>query len=525
MVMKGRSILGLMVSLVVVGAGSLPVLARKQYQRSKLTANEVYLDNNCRRNQGLLPEDRFILFYRSQFRTNNQDYWFYAGRYQDGAAIFCISKPNFNEAKPLDRNLKIQFQFIDNIVQVYNVNTAFIVTFREGNGFGVPLTDYRLDLSNPNRPVLAQLSQPSVAASNTQRSVNSNSAQQTGTGRSANSNSGQQIATGRVSTPRQSLPITTSSQELVVSNVGCTSNLQNILGQSALDYCRSAEADSGILFDKFIQTKNRDGSITVEIRLFNRGSADGLIEIYDARGNLVDGKIINGNKPPTGILQSGYRMFVEYPQTWWSRYPLGDSRRDLKEQSFSITIPAGGFVNITKSSNLALWYNTAILAIEVSQLKGDPEFTQQESVKKFLWGFAQEAVLSKDSKTVSNIFKSEPSLQGIFTLDFLDERKVGVVLQRLWEYTLTITRDESDGSLKNPLYEAFQEVGLDTANVGVENAIDRFLLPGLGTFVRSVRQGGNGLNTLARILDYNNAMKSGEKATVTIRSVSTTGAR
>ncbi|MFB2898114.1 hypothetical protein ACE1CI_34800 [Aerosakkonemataceae cyanobacterium BLCC-F50] len=340
--------------------------------------------------------------------------------------------------------------------------------------------------------------------------------------------SGQQTATGRVSTPSQSSPVTASSQELVFSNMGCTSNLRNILGQSAPDYCHSAEADSGILFDKFQQTKNPDGSITVDITLFNRGSADGLIEIYDANGNFVDGQIINGNKPPTGFLQSGYRMFVEYPQTWWSKYPQGDYRRDLKEQEFkNINIPAGGFVNITKSSNLALWYNTAMLVIEVSQLK-DPEFTQQKSVKKFILGFAKEAVFSKNSETVINIFKSEPSLKGVFTLDFLDERKVGEVLQNLWEYTKTISFNESDGfwkEPKNPLYEAFKDVGLDTGNVGVENAIDRFLLPGLGTFVRSVRQGGNALNTLARLMDYNNAKKSGDKGTITIRNVSTTSRR
>ena len=191
--MKGRSIFGLVVSLAVLGAGSLPVLAQEQYQRSKLTANEVYLDNNCRRDQELLQEDRFILFYRSQFRANNQDYWFYAGRYQDGAAIFCISKPNFNEAKPLDRNLKIQFQFIDNIVKVSNVNNTFIVTVREGNGSGIPLTDYKLDLSNPNRPLLT------VSDARTTVSRTPSSQQQSATGRSANSNSGQQ---GRSSNPQ-----------------------------------------------------------------------------------------------------------------------------------------------------------------------------------------------------------------------------------------------------------------------------------------------------------------------------------
>jgi hypothetical protein len=126
------------------------------YLSKPASADEVYIDNNCRRNQALSLYDRFNVFYSSQIRANAQDYLFYAGRYQDGAAIFCISRPGFREARTLSAR-QIQNQFIDKIVKVRNRNATFIVTVAEGSGSPVPLTDYRLDLNNPNRPVLTRL--------------------------------------------------------------------------------------------------------------------------------------------------------------------------------------------------------------------------------------------------------------------------------------------------------------------------------------------------------------------------------
>ncbi|MFB2917756.1 hypothetical protein [Aerosakkonema funiforme] len=126
------------------------------YLSKPASADDVYVDNNCRRNQSLPQDDRFTIFYSSQIRSNSQNNWFYAGRYQDGAVIFCISRPDFREARTLSAS-QIQNQFIDKIVKVPNRNATFIVTVAEGNGGRVPLTDYRLDLNNPNRPVLTRL--------------------------------------------------------------------------------------------------------------------------------------------------------------------------------------------------------------------------------------------------------------------------------------------------------------------------------------------------------------------------------
>ena len=71
--------------------------------------------------------------------------------------LFCISKPNFNQPKPLTEK-QIQSQFIDKIARDPNNKTAFIILVREGNGPEAPVTNYGLNLSNVDRPKLTSLS-------------------------------------------------------------------------------------------------------------------------------------------------------------------------------------------------------------------------------------------------------------------------------------------------------------------------------------------------------------------------------
>lgn len=345
------------------------------------------------------------------------------------------------------------------------------------------------------------IGETSVATSNTQRSQSS----------------GQQTATGR------STATTTSRQELVFLNLGCTTNLRTILGQSAPNYCISADVDSKIIFDDFKQTpRNADGSIKLEMTILNRGSADGFVEVYDSRDNLVNLEVIESSSPPTDLIRN-INPFDErsFPASFFSNYPIGDLRRSLKRQNISITIPAGGYAKVTKYGNISFRYNAAMLALELVQAaKGDPEFAKSETVKKFIKGFAEEAFFAPDSKAVINIFKSPPSLQAQFNMNVIDPNKLAKVLQELLEYSVKIEKDPS----KNPFIGAFQDVFLDGASIGLENALN-LLRPGLGTFARGVRKGGNYLNTLARAADLYYSVASAEKATVTIRNASTTSTR
>lgn len=149
--MKMRSAITITIITAIIATSIPAVFAQRQP-----SANEIYIDKDCRQNQQL-QFDKFTVFNRNEFTANGQKYWFYAGRYQDGAVIFCISKPNFIQPKILNAE-KIQRQFIDKIARDPNNKTAFIIAVRNGNGPGATTTNYRLDLSNPDRPKLTSLS-------------------------------------------------------------------------------------------------------------------------------------------------------------------------------------------------------------------------------------------------------------------------------------------------------------------------------------------------------------------------------
>jgi hypothetical protein len=66
-----------------------------------VVAGMVLVDDRCRPNSRLPESDGAFLSYQWEFKANRQTYWFSAARYQDGAYILCLSKPNFKEPQPL----------------------------------------------------------------------------------------------------------------------------------------------------------------------------------------------------------------------------------------------------------------------------------------------------------------------------------------------------------------------------------------------------------------------------------------
>lgn len=479
--MKDRALLGFMVSLATLGTSSLPVLAQTTVA---VPAIKGCVDSGINVSSGEAI----------QFSAIGQASYGYEGEPVNSTPQTNADGDRFvngiNIGKKNDPNAIYQGP-IGALVGKINLNGNY---FLIGSGNQIVMGQSgRLFLCYNDENGYFNNNSGAYSVSMYRRSVQPRST----TRRSPNTN--------------QSPTRTAYGQELVASNLGCTSNLRTILGQGAPDYCTSTEANSGILFDRLQVNRNSDRSIKLEMRVFNRGSADGLVEVYDSSRRLVDVKIIDGNLPPTGLIQSGRDLFTKVPASIFSRYPIGDSRKNLKEQNISVTIPSGGSVQITKSSNTARLYNTAMFAVEVSMIaQGDPEFTKSETVRKLLVGFAQEF----GTKGAINIFKGEPSIQGVFSLDFIDKNKLAEVLQKLVQYSVTIENDPS----KNPLLGAFSDVYLDAANIGIENALDKYILPGLGTLARGVRVGGNVVNTFARAADLSNATVAGEKATVTLRN-------
>lgn len=125
------------------------------FSLKSVSAEGIYLDKTCKLNPRLVKTEKFLVFYKSEFKANEQSYWLSAARYQDGAAIVCISKPDFKQARLVK---EIPISFISTITKDTNKNGLFIVTVREGNGRNVPITVYRLDVTNPNRLIVSKQS-------------------------------------------------------------------------------------------------------------------------------------------------------------------------------------------------------------------------------------------------------------------------------------------------------------------------------------------------------------------------------
>jgi hypothetical protein len=125
------------------------------FPNSPTIAQETIVDSKCK-NQQIHPDDEYRVFYKSEFKAEGQNYWLYSARYQDGAAIVCISKPGFKEVRHL--KLKpIDSVFIHRVSKDSRNKEAFLITVADGNGSYVPMTQYRLSLSKPNKPVFTKL--------------------------------------------------------------------------------------------------------------------------------------------------------------------------------------------------------------------------------------------------------------------------------------------------------------------------------------------------------------------------------
>jgi hypothetical protein len=123
-------------------------------------ADEIYVDKECNYNPDLERLERFTVFYNSEFISNEQTYWLYAGRYQDGAVLLCVSLPDYLEPQPL--NLPdLQFNFIDSVTKQTDSDRTFIIEVRKGNGFSRDNTSfsqfYQIDLTNLEQPAVQEI--------------------------------------------------------------------------------------------------------------------------------------------------------------------------------------------------------------------------------------------------------------------------------------------------------------------------------------------------------------------------------
>lgn len=116
-------------------------------------SGEVYLNHQCQPVNN--SQDAFRVDFRRNINPGGQSYWFALGRYLDGSALFCLTRPNYTQGQRLGVK-QLQNQFIREIKQE-SQETSFLITVAHGNGLRVPLTQFRLNLDNPTQPKLSKL--------------------------------------------------------------------------------------------------------------------------------------------------------------------------------------------------------------------------------------------------------------------------------------------------------------------------------------------------------------------------------
>ena len=117
-------------------------------------ARGTWVNNTC---QKIAPSasrsDSFEIDYQFTFKTQQQPYLMYAARANDGAYLFCRSKPGYRSPQII-KHEKLDFPFVETITQPKKGLPVFSVMIRDGNGRDPKVIPMRLDLRNPQKPIV-----------------------------------------------------------------------------------------------------------------------------------------------------------------------------------------------------------------------------------------------------------------------------------------------------------------------------------------------------------------------------------
>jgi hypothetical protein len=175
----------------------------------------------------------------------------------------------------------------------------------------------------------------------------------------------QQDATGRSPSPSQQ---NTGERSLLVA-----ANPQSIRGVNVPPADKSPSqllSGYGFILDKPNAIKLNDGTAVYSIDVYNTGYADGVVEVYDARNNLIEVRGITGiRNPATNLygfpIEGANRLFRLLTEGYGFTDPRNAIGRSQKTEIRNIAIPPGGRMIFTKNGERAMRYNQATFAIGV----------------------------------------------------------------------------------------------------------------------------------------------------------------
>lgn len=103
--------------------------------------------------------------------------------------------------------------------------------------------------------------------------------------------------------------------------------------------------------------------------VFNQGYADGVVEVRNARNELIEFRGIEGIRIPTGIFNFGIQSIERLWRLATEGYDFLDPRNSLgnsqKTEIRDLVVPSGGRLKITKKGDKALIYNQATFLMKL----------------------------------------------------------------------------------------------------------------------------------------------------------------
>lgn len=191
---------------------------------------------------------------------------------------------------------------------------------------------------------------------------------------------GGQMATGGSQNTERSLIVAANSPSIDGKTVE--------FGEFTSDYTKTLTTPAFIV-DRVNYKDLSNGSRVLSFVVWNTGFADGVIEIRDAGGKLVEIRGVDGMRSPTSVLGSpveyiqGIGDLIKEPKA----NPLGlfDLRttgHTKKTEIKNIVIPAGGTLKFTKVGDNALRYNLAKVGMDILFDSGLPKLFEKNSSLK-----------------------------------------------------------------------------------------------------------------------------------------------
>ncbi|PZU97791.1 MAG: hypothetical protein DCE90_06845 [Pseudanabaena sp.] len=190
------------------------------------------------------------------------------------------------------------------------------------------------------------------------------------------------------------------------------SSSQSVAGASiefgAKSKYEDLKGNQQFILDRFNSKVLANGSQVYSFDVYNLNYGEGLIEVRDAKGSLVELRPIEGIRIPTNIFDFGVGSFFRLGEFFTQGFGFGDPRNSLgnstKTEIKDIVIPDGGTLTFTKVSENAYNYNLAKMGMDILFEIGLPMFFEEDKnlqrklLSALVAKFAEEKILPSSSK-------------------------------------------------------------------------------------------------------------------------------